>query len=240
MRTRLRFEILSQPDNTTCGPTCLQSIYAFWGDKIGLRRVVEEVPTLASGGTLAVHMANHALARGYLATLYTYNLQVFDPTWFKDGEPIAGMEDKLLAQARHKSDARLQSATEGYVTFLRRGGRLRYRELTTGLIRRYLNKKAPMMAGLSATYLYGCARETGIDPEFDDVRGEPSGHFVVLCGYDKEEREVLVADPLHSNPTERHLYEVPINRVIGAIFLGIVTYDANLLVIEPNPHARGA
>ena len=26
----------------------------------------------------------------------------------------------------------------------------------------------------------------------------PSGHFVVLCGYDNKERQVLVADPLLS------------------------------------------
>ncbi len=62
------------------------------------------------------------------------------------------------------------------------------------------------------------------------------GHFVVLSGYDPVNREVLVADPLENNPgfgTQN--YRVKMDRLIAAILLGIVTYDANLLVIEPQP-----
>ena len=77
-------------------------------------------------------------------------------------------------------------------------------------------------------------REHGPRLEFDDIRGVPSGHFVVLCGYDAQHREVLVADPLLSNPiTGSNQYLVSIDRVICAILLGILTYDANLLIIVP-------
>jgi hypothetical protein len=73
----------------------------------------------------------------------------------------------------------------------------------------------------------------------DDVRGEPVGHFVVLTGYDDETREVLIADPLQSNPlTGSRYYAVNTHRLIGAILLGAVTYDANLLVIEPGAAAE--
>jgi hypothetical protein len=34
---------------------------------------------------------------------------------------------------------------------------------------------------LSATYLYQTKRE--FDNEYDDIRGNPVGHFVVICGY---------------------------------------------------------
>jgi hypothetical protein len=45
---------------------------------------------------------------------------------------------------------------------------------------------------------------------------------------------VLVADPLMPNPMAfRQHYVVNVDRVICAILLGIVTYDANLLIIEP-------
>jgi hypothetical protein len=58
--------------------------------------------------------------------------------------------------------------------------------------------------------------------------------LVVLCGYDKETRGVLVADPLETNPvSSSNGYEASIDRVICAILLGILTYDANLLIIEP-------
>ena len=49
----------------------------------------------------------------------------------------------------------------------------------------------------------------------------------------------LKPDPLEGNPLVRsRYYAVKVQRLIGAILLGIMTYDANLLVIEPRPAAR--
>ena len=89
-----------------------------------------------------------------------------------------------------------------------------------------------MLTGLSATYLYDCARE--LNDEYDDVRGTASGHFVVLSGYNPATREVSVADPLHDNPRfGSQYYRVAMARLTASILLGILTYDANLLVITP-------
>ncbi len=69
----------------------------------------------------------------------------------------------------------------------------------------------------------------------------PVGHFVVLCGYDQSNRTVLVADPLHPNPlASEQTYAVEIDRVKNAILLGIVTHDANLLIIEPRTSRKRA
>ena len=85
METRLEFDILPQPDNMSCGPTCLHALYRYYGDELPLEAVIEQVESLEGGGTLAVLLACHALRRGYDATIYTYNLKVFDPTWFSSG-----------------------------------------------------------------------------------------------------------------------------------------------------------
>ncbi|MBI4844285.1 MAG: hypothetical protein HY809_08200 [Nitrospirae bacterium] len=62
----------------------------------------------------------------------------------------------------------------------------------------------------------------------------PAGHFVVLSGYNREEKTVMVADPFHPNPySESHHYTTSITRVLCSILLGVLTYDANLLIIEP-------
>ncbi len=66
------------------------------------------------------------------------------------------------------------------------------------------------------------------------MRGKPTGHFVVLCGYDGKTRQVRIADPLHDNPAfGSAFYSVGVYRVLGAILLGVLTYDANLLILEP-------
>lgn len=230
---RSGFRILPQPDETTCGPTCLHAIYRHWGDELPLAQVIREVPALDEGGTLAVLLANHALARGYAATIYTYNLQAFDPSWFES--PDVDLVERLKAQRRHKPDRRLHISTKAYLEFLERGGRLRFEDLVPGLISRIVGKGAPILTGLSATYLYRAKREVPDTGKSDDVEGAPVGHFVVCCAYDSARRTVLVADPMFENPMARHehFYEVPVARLLNSILLGVLTYDANLLVIRP-------
>lgn len=232
MESQLRLEILPQPDDSTCGPTCLHAVYRYFGDSLPLDQVIAEAPSLEGGGTLAVLLGGHALARGYRATVYTYNLQVFDPSWFSDA---IDLKQKLLAQAEVKKAPKLRTATRAYVDFLERGGQIRFEDLSAALIRRFLNRSVPILTGLSATYLYGSERE--YESGFDDVRGSPMGHFVVLCGYNKTERKVLVADPWPANPVAKsHQYWVGIGRLLNSILLGILTYDANLLIVEPAHH----
>lgn len=232
MSGALELAMLPQPDDTTCGPTCLHAVYHYFGDAVELSTVVDEVTRLDNGGTLAVMLANHALRRGYHATIYTYNVQFFDPTWFT--QPNVDLYVKLTQQAIAKTDQRLRIATGAYLEYLRLGGAIRFEDLTTQLIRKHLKAGTPVLTGLSATYLYRASREFGPVDDEDDVRGEPTGHFVVLYGYDKDKRAVQIADPIYPNPfAASHLYEVAIDRVLCAILLGVLTYDANLLIIEP-------
>ncbi|MBZ0173425.1 MAG: C39 family peptidase [Phycisphaerales bacterium] len=229
---QLAVRILRQPDARSCGPTCLHSVYRYYGTEHDLDTLIGAIEQLESGGTLDVFLACDALRRGFEATIYTYNLQVFDPTWFahKDVDMIA----KLEAQIREKRDRRLRVASQGYQEFLRLGGRIRFTDLTRRLLRSILNRGIPIITGLSATYLYRAMREYGPDDADDDVRGAPAGHFVVLSGYERRHRTILVSDPLDPNPLGgEQNYWIHIDRVIGAILLGVLTHDANLLVIQP-------
>ncbi|HTJ51489.1 MAG TPA: C39 family peptidase [Cyclobacteriaceae bacterium] len=229
----LGFDIQAQPDDVTCGPTCLHALYNYYGDKISLKEVVKEVKQLKDGGTLAVMLGNHALKRGYKAYIYTYNLNVFDPTWFKDSSKQ--MIKRLKEQMAFKNKRRkLQVASRAYIKFLESGGELRYGELNDSLIKDYLKKSVPVLTGLSATYLYGSSREIPKFNVYDSIKGEPVGHFVVISGYDEDENCVYLADPMEPNPIGKgQVYAVSFPRLVNSILLGIVTYDANLLIIEP-------
>ena len=242
--TVLELDIHRQPDETTCGPTCLHAVYRYYADDVSLDEVVATAPQLpgegTGRGTLAVMLGIHALRRGYDAALCTFNLHMFDPTWFGEGskEPAdpALLSKKLRAQAAAKErlGPKFQVATEAYLEFLSLGGSVWLRDLSSTLIAGYIRQRKPILTGLSATYLYRCAREYGPNDDFDDVRGEPAGHFVILHGYDPTKRLVTVSDPLESYPgfSEKR-YTMPMARLIAAIMLGVITYDANLLLIEP-------
>lgn len=227
----MRLDIHAQPNDETCGPTCLQAVYQFYGDYIPLLEVIDQVKTLKTGGTLAVMLGNHALARGYQATLYTYNLMMFDPTWF-GGE--TDLKAKLEEQLQYKVAKKFQAASKAYLDFLELGGKIRYEELNTSFIKEILDQGTPILTGLSATYLYNCAREIGETNQYHDLKGTPTGHFVVIKGYDHVKKEAYIADPLEKNPiSETQQYLVNLPRLINSILLGIVTYDANLLIIKP-------
>lgn len=234
------FHIERQPDDVTCGPTCLQAVYGHFGDPLPLDQVTAEVAELASGGTLGALLGTHALGRGYGATIYTCDLHLFDPTWFESDRDLPSL---LAAQAERKPRPKLRAATDAYLDFLAAGGSVRFRPFSPQLVRDLLKKDRPILTGLSATYLYGCAREREAGPRhlvYDDVAGEPMGHFVVVYAYDPETREAWLADPLHDNPLSgEKTYAVEIQRLLGAIFLGAGTYDANLLVLEPRSAGSG-
>jgi hypothetical protein len=230
---RLPVNILSQPDETTCGPTCLHAIYRYWEEDESLKDVIKRAGKLEQGGgTFAVFLACDALRKGYRATIYTYNLNVFDPTWF--GTPKIDIAERLRQQRKIKPEYRLQRATAGYLEFLELGGKLKLTDMSHGLIQALLRRRFPILTGLSSTYLSRVPREYGPTDKPDDIRGVPSGHFVVLAGYDIQRRKVLVMDPFGMNPYGRlHEYWISIDRVIAAVLLGIVTHDANLLIIHP-------
>jgi hypothetical protein len=56
---------------------------------------------------------------------------------------------------------------------------------------------------------------------------------VLLTDYDRATKTLGIADPMAENPLGSQRYRVQIDRAIGAILLGALTYDANLVVLRP-------
>ena len=224
-------EMPAQPSESTCGPTCLHAIYRFHQRNYPLDQLIGEIERDDEGGTVSVHLALHALRQGFKATTYSYNLKIFDPTWW-NLEP-AEMIAKLKQRIPTLDDPKLVETHRAYLEFLELGGRLRFHDLTPRLVRHLLSKGTPILTGLSATYLYQTVRELP-DGKNDDISGFPVGHFLVVNGYEDESDEVVVSDPYKGNPfNPRGYYRVDVHRFINAVMLGIVTYDANLLTLKP-------
>ncbi len=227
----LAVPLQSQPTDTSCGPTCLQAVYSYLGDEVSVEQLISEVPTVEGGGTVGVQLGVHALKRGYDAILYTYNLRIFDPSWFHPKK--LDLSEKLRQQLQHRSGKR-REVIQACLEFVENGGKVLYEDLTGALIRKHLLRGEPILTGLSATFLYRVCREIPDTGEDDDLKGEPLGHFVVLKGYRKKRHKVSVADPYGANPlSTKREYDVPMDRLINAILLGVLTYDANLLIIRP-------
>lgn len=226
---KLDVTVSKQPDDESCGITCLQAIYNYYGVETTLARLKEQIEHWQTGGTVSVNLARNALALGFAAEIYTYNVKIFDPTW-KD---LAAKDlEKKLKQRQRKIRSKKQKKVIGfYLDFLRKGGVLRFDDLDEDLFDRLFKDHKPVICGLSATYLYQTPRESADNAE-DDVTGQPVGHFVVVSGWDSRTRTVTISDPLRKNPiSETGIYRLPFTKFSNAVMLGILTYDENLLVI---------
>ncbi|MDQ8180142.1 C39 family peptidase [Pelagicoccus sp. SDUM812005] len=228
--SRRELKMQAQPTETSCGPTCLQAVYQHFEDDYALEQIISDIPENPDGGTYSVMLANHALKRGYQATIYSYNLRVFDPTWanLKSDE----ISKKLAVRREHSSSKRARANLSAYIEYLERGGTIRFDELDSALLAMLLAHGNPVIAGLNSTHLYRTSRlkKNGKD---DDVTGDVEGHFVTLFEYDHANKQILVADPYHKNPlSDSLIYAIDPQRLINSVMLGIVTYDANLLLIE--------
>lgn len=231
-RKKIPLELPSQPSETSCGPTCLYGIYRYYGMAQPLAQVIREVEATPGGGTLGVLLGNHALQRGFAVRMYTYNLRVFDPTWFP--APPEQLAAKLRASLPRRRKPKQRQAIQACIRFCELGGEVRMEVLNGALIRRYLKRNCPILTGLSSTFLYRDSRAHPETNEDDDLGGEAEGHFVLLSGYDREAHTVQILDPYARNPiADSRRYNVAMNELINAILLGVLTYDANLLILHP-------
>lgn len=232
----LRLQRFLQPDDVTCGPTCLRKVYSFYGLDLSHDEVIASLERNEDGGTLAVFLGIAALDRAFRARIYSYDLRIFDPTWF--ALPPGALAEKIRARFPYLTDAKRLGAAHAYIRFLEKGGELCFDELTPALLKGIIDREHPVLAGLSATYLYRYSREawdaaTGRARD-DDVRGEPTGHFVVISGYEHWGRQLVVRDPFEHVPTSADgRLVVDAERLTNAILLGDVTYDAVLLEVWP-------
>lgn len=232
MDIQLPVVIERQPNYTTCGPTSLHALYAYYKDEIDLEQVISEVYQHETGGTLGIHLALHALRRGYDATMWVSNVQYWDPTWFKGKVDLkAKLRARFEAKGWLNMD-RAVKALDAMEQFFELGGKIAWSDLTPELISKVLADGLPILAGTNGVYLYQCARETETGP--NDITGDAYGHFIVISGYRSRDQSVSVSDPLMDNPAHgSKYYRVSVYRLIGAIFLGASSDDANCLVIRP-------
>lgn len=238
MDIELPVRIERQPDYTTCGPTSLHAVYSYFGDTITLEQVIGEIEKLEGGGTLNVHLAVHALRRGYEVAIWICDVATWDPTWFQQRTDLRAKLRARFEAKNYLDDPRFAESYRAFDEFLERKGRLVWKDLTPRRVGRALGQGVPLLAGTNGIYLYQCARETAAGP--DDVAGDAFGHFIVVRGYRSRDRSVAIADPFHGNPLHegKQYYRTSIYRLMGAIFLGTHTNDANILAIWPKGWRR--
>jgi hypothetical protein len=154
MESRLQLDILAQPDNVTCGPTCLHAVYRFYGDQLPLDQVIQRDSAASRrwdiGCFAGVPRFAPRLRRDH------FDVQSADLRPDLVSAPIS-LAWRIVCELRWPSSGSSKLACgerglSGIATDL--GGRIQMEDFTSRLIRRYLKREIPILTGLSATYLY--------------------------------------------------------------------------------------
>ena len=220
-----------QPTVTSCGPTCLEALYSYYGVDNIRGKLIDQIQYTEDGGTLGVILGTDALERNFQVTIHTHNLMVFDPTWFDIKQEQLAL--KLRLQSQTSKSAKTRQASNYYAQFIEKSGQILFRSLNAEFLYQLLKDNGPVICGLSSTYLYQCQRETNDTMIYDDINGYAQGHFVVLCGITGDRSHVFVTDPFDSNPTfGGQKYWVDIQHFINSVLVGVITYDANFILIK--------
>lgn len=215
----------------TCGPSALQQILAYYGVKKSLNEILKNFK-MYEYGTWDFDLLSYVLRLGFKAEITTYNLDIFDPTWFKLSRKklIKKLKSRLkYAKPFHKQGIR------SCIRFLELGGRIRFKIITEKIIKDYLRKKIPVIACFCFTALWKCKRayskktKKGYKSISNDIRGVPEGHFIVISGYAKD--KFFVTDPSYNIPVSKTgKYSVPIKDLIAYI---LMKDYGNICVIKP-------
>lgn len=232
MHFKDEFYLKIQPNETSCGPSCLYSIYKMLGAKVSFVKLLSKIQQFQEGGgTLSVVLGIDAIERGYEVDLHAMNINIFDPSWFQlsKNEIKQKLMQRLLLRKNKKKE---KFVIRKYIEFIELGGNLIFGDVTSKLLIKHFNNKHILLVGLSATWLYQSKRENSETNVADDITGDPVGHFVLAYQYDKKNRTVFVGDPYPLNPSKNPFYHVPIERFITSLHLGIYTYDANILIVK--------
>ncbi len=223
-----------QPDEVSCGPTCLAAVLRFHGLADASPEEVRRVtPRNPDGGALAPFLGLAAMRLGARARCHPFATRVFDPTWRKLS--AAECLRRLVQRTEALPEGRLRRVHEAWRTFLEEGGEVALGELRPSELVQALDAGRPLICGLSITWLYQEPRERPEDNTDDDIHGSPVGHFVVVNGYGGSGQSFFVIDPWPEPPFDRSdgVYRVSQRRLTQAILLGDATHDAVILEVFP-------
>lgn len=227
----MRLNILPQINHQLSGAETLRGIYAYYGEDISMDDLVVSTTRFSNRRLRPLALAIDALERGYAVTVHCCDTRIFDLSWM--GLVSSELKEKLEYHKSKADSVHLTQTFDAYIQILEKGGTIDLSEINRAVIRKAVELKAPIIAAVSATHLFHSKREyldSKDRPVLDDAKGKTAGHLVAVTAW--VGKEITLHDPYLANPiTGKAKYKVYISRLMRSILLGVLSYDAQMVVI---------
>jgi hypothetical protein len=175
-------------EKKTCGPSSLQQVLNYYGDPTSLSEILANVKMFPSG-TPPSYLALGAKKLGYKTKLISFDVDYVDPSWKNASKKE--IAEKLRKRLPTLKDKSAKMRTRGLLTALKGGVDLEIQIPSEKILIGYLKGGIPPIITLSYNVLHNYKRK--FNDKQDDVKGHPSGHYVVVSGYD--DKNLIITDP---------------------------------------------
>lgn len=208
--------------SSSCGPVSLYNIYEHFGIKTSLHQILNDLKIDDKKATYPAQLAVDIKKHGLSTILLTSSPRLVAPNWVNhENKEIIEKLSKWLK--KHKND-KWSGNVKHLLTYLKHNGDILITDLTTKLIDEYLDQGYLVMPCLEDSWIWGQRKIKG-KAEFDDIAGEPRGHFVVVYG--KEDNEYLVSDPYPTGLQNREgIYRIDKDKLLVATLFWSATIVA--------------
>jgi len=175
----------------TCGSSSLQQVLAYYGVKLGLDEILKDIKKYKYG-TFMPYLGLYAKRLGFMPKIVTYDVKVFDPTWF--GLLVGQIIKKLETRSREMDVPHVyRSECKAFVRYLKAGGAIEFDFIKKGRIIKELERKRPVIVDVCSTILHRKERKNRVKDKYSDTSGEPMYHAVVVSGHEKG--KFIIVDP---------------------------------------------
>lgn len=222
---------------SSCGHSSLLQVLKYYGKDLELKEVVSEISNCEVEdlklGASECELGMFAMKKGFKSTIISLDVRRFDATWFDLSHEE--LKKKLELRSKFLQSVSPEDCKEGYGTtyldnvtryypeYLEKGGEIKFLPISKELIKKYVYNKIPVLALLSSQLYFKKPRK--YKGEFDDIKGKPHGHWIVISGYD--EKNFIITDPADDLEKDGNVV-IDQNYLISAIN----TYGPVILVIE--------
>ncbi len=198
-----------------CGPVSTYNIHKYFGTKITLPEILKDLGVTLKSLTFPSQLANHLRRQSYIVEVLTSCSYVVSPQWM--GKPSSSIIDQLTKWCGYNKKSTWLKGATLLLEYMKDGGKVTVLNLTTKVLDDYLDQGYVILACLEESWLWG-KRKIADKNIFDDVKGNPRGHFVVL--YDKNDHDYRVSDPYPTGlPGREGTYTVSKDTVLTSILL---------------------
>jgi len=203
-------------EKNMCGPSSLQQVLEYYGRKISLKDILANVKMFPFG-TPPPYLAIGAKKLGYKVRLISFDVNYVDPSW--KNSPKNEIIEKLKKRLPTIKNRIINRRTKGLIMALESGVELDIKIPSEKILIKYMKRGIPPIITLSYNVLHDYKRK--LNDKLDDVKGLPTGHYVVVSGYD--DNNFIVTDPFNGT------LKVPKRKLLFSwFFLG-----GWILIVEP-------